>query len=42
MSEDVENILLEIISVDGKKSEEEAQQYLSQLAEEGRYLKDVY
>jgi sulfite reductase (NADPH) flavoprotein alpha-component len=42
MSEDVETILLEIISVDGKKSEEEAQSFLNQLAEEGRYLKDVY
>lgn len=42
MSVDVENILLEIISIDGKKSEEDAQVYLNQLAEEGRYLKDVY
>jgi len=42
MSIDVENILLEIIGVDGNKSEDEAQSYLSQLAEEGRYLKDVY
>jgi len=42
MSVDVENILLEIIGVDGKKSEDEAQLYLSQLTEEGRYLKDVY
>lgn len=42
MGVDVENILLEIISVDGGKSEDEAQLYLNQLAEEGRYLKDVY
>lgn len=42
MSMDVENILLEIISVDGKKSEEEAQAYLDLLIEQGRYLKDVY
>ncbi|HTH58208.1 MAG TPA: flavodoxin domain-containing protein [Cyclobacteriaceae bacterium] len=42
MSADVENILLEIIGVDGKKSEEEAQLYLNRLAEDGRYVKDVY
>lgn len=42
MGVDVENILLEIISTDGKKTEEEAQAYLNQLVEEGRYLKDVY
>lgn len=42
MSVDVENILLEIIGVDGDRSEEEAQLYLNRLAEEGRYLKDVY
>lgn len=42
MSTDVETILLEIIGVDGKRSEEEAQSYLNQLKEEGRYLKDVY
>jgi sulfite reductase (NADPH) flavoprotein alpha-component len=42
MSADVETILLEIIGVDGEKSEDEAQAYLNQLVEEGRYLKDVY
>src|SRR5258706_1411306 len=42
MGLDVENILLEIISIDGRKSEEEAQVNLNQLIEEGRYLKDVY
>jgi sulfite reductase (NADPH) flavoprotein alpha-component len=42
MSVEVENILLEIIGVDGKRSEDDAQLYLNRLIEEGRYLKDVY
>ena len=42
MSTDVENALLEIIQVQGKKSEKEAIIYMDELREQGRYLKDVY
>jgi sulfite reductase (NADPH) flavoprotein alpha-component len=42
MSVDVENTLLEIIQAEGKKSTEQAEEYLNSLKEEGRYLRDVY
>jgi sulfite reductase (NADPH) flavoprotein alpha-component len=42
MSKDVEQTLLKIISEQGKKTEEEAKQYLEQLKKENRYEKDVY
>ena len=42
MSKDVENTLLQIIEEKGKKTREEAKQYLEQLKKEGRYEKDVY
>jgi len=42
MSVDVENTLLLIIRQCGNKSLPEADEYLNQLKEEGRYLKDVY
>ena len=42
MSIDVENAILEIIKVHGNKSQSEAIEYLEQLKDEGRYLKDVY
>lgn len=42
MSKDVENTLLQIISEQGSKSEEEAKKYLDQLKKENRYAKDVY
>lgn len=42
MSVDVENTLLEIIEEHGNKTVEEAVQFIEQLKEEGRYLKDVY
>ncbi|HSC38734.1 MAG TPA: hypothetical protein VLD19_12715, partial [Chitinophagaceae bacterium] len=42
MSVDVENSLLDIIQTFGNKSTDAAQQFLDQLKEEGRYLKDVY
>lgn len=42
MSKEVEQTLLEIIEYNGKKSAEEAKQYLNQLEKEGRYEKDVY
>jgi sulfite reductase (NADPH) flavoprotein alpha-component len=42
MSNDVEKALLEIIKIQGSKNEEQANAYLNQLIEEGRYLKDVY
>lgn len=42
MSRDVENALLTIIRSHGSRSEEEALQYLDQMKEDGRYLRDVY
>lgn len=42
MSKDVENVLLQIIEGQGKKSPDEAKQYLKQLEKEGRFEKDVY
>lgn len=42
MSLDVEQTLLEIIETFGKHSKDEAQQYMDQLKEEGRYVTDVY
>lgn len=42
MSVDVEETLLQILETFGNKSREAALQYLDQLKEEGRYLKDVY
>jgi sulfite reductase alpha subunit-like flavoprotein len=42
MAKDVEKSLLELIAAQGKKSPEDAQEYLNNLSGEGRYLKDVY
>ena len=42
MALDVEKCLLEVISSEGGKSKDQAQEYLSALVESGRYLKDVY
>ncbi|MBS1563175.1 MAG: sulfite reductase, partial [Bacteroidetes bacterium] len=42
MSTDVEAAILQILQTFGNKSPEAAQQYLEQLSEEGRFLKDVY
>ncbi|MES2620155.1 MAG: flavodoxin domain-containing protein [Bacteroidota bacterium] len=42
MSVDVENTLLEIIAEHGSFNKQEAEDYLNDLKEEGRYLKDVY
>jgi sulfite reductase (NADPH) flavoprotein alpha-component len=42
MSIDVENTLLQIVENFGNKSAEEAVQFVGQLKDEGRYLKDVY
>jgi sulfite reductase (NADPH) flavoprotein alpha-component len=42
MSEDVENTLVRIVELFGKKSTEDAAGFIDQLKEEGRYLKDVY
>ena len=42
MSVDVENTLLQIIERFGSKSSAQAVEYLNQLKEEGRFLKDVY
>jgi sulfite reductase (NADPH) flavoprotein alpha-component len=42
MSEDVEKTLLQIICQFGERTADAAIEYLQQLKEEGRYLKDVY
>jgi sulfite reductase (NADPH) flavoprotein alpha-component len=42
MSNDVEKALLMIIEQQGKKTAEEAKEYLEHLEEQGRYEKDVY
>jgi sulfite reductase (NADPH) flavoprotein alpha-component len=42
MSKDVENALLQIIEEQGKKTREEAKQYLESMEKAGRYEKDVY
>lgn len=41
-SKDVEKMLVEIFKEHGNKTEEEAEKYLHQLVEEGRWEKDVY
>nr|WP_262915672.1 hypothetical protein [Niabella ginsengisoli] len=41
-SKDVEKMLVDIFKEHGNKSEEEAEKYLHQLVEEGRWEKDVY
>ncbi|MDQ3683805.1 MAG: flavodoxin domain-containing protein [Bacteroidota bacterium] len=42
MSVDVEKTLLQVVQQYGNRTEEEAREYLDQLKEEDRYLKDVY
>ncbi|MEI6949327.1 flavodoxin domain-containing protein [Paraflavisolibacter sp. H34] len=42
MSFDVEDVLMQIIEQHGNKTIEEAVQYVEQMKDEGRYLKDVY
>lgn len=42
MARDVENALLEIISKEGNKSNNQAKDYLNNLIELGRYNKDIY
>lgn len=42
MAKDVENCLLEIIAEQSCKTADQAQNYLDNLKEQGRYLKDVY
>lgn len=42
MSYDVEDSMIRIITEFGRKTEEQAKQYLMTLKEQGRYLKDVY
>lgn len=42
MSKDVENALLQVIEEQGKKTKEEAKEYLDRLKKNGRYEKDVY
>jgi len=42
MSVDVENALLSIIQQQGKKNAAQAESYLNELIEAGRFVKDVY
>ncbi|HTF28724.1 MAG TPA: flavodoxin domain-containing protein [Flavitalea sp.] len=42
MSYDVEDAMVRIITEFGRRTEEQAKQYLMTLKEQGRYLKDVY
>jgi sulfite reductase (NADPH) flavoprotein alpha-component len=42
MSVDVEDTLMQIVQQQGNKSIEEAVQFVEQLKDESRYLKDVY
>ena len=42
MSIDVERSLIDIISLNSKRSKEEAASYIADLKEQGRFLKDVY
>ena len=42
MSVDVENTLLDVIRREGKKNAAQAESYLDELRESGRYVKDVY
>lgn len=42
MSVDVENVLAEIVQTHGNKKETEALEFINELKNEGRYLKDVY
>ena len=42
MSADVEDTLMQIVEKFGNKTIEEAVQFVEQLKEDGRYLKDVY
>ena len=42
MAKDVENCLLNIIEKQGNKTAERAREYLADLEEQGKYLKDVY
>ena len=42
MSKDVENALLQIIEEQGKKTKDDAREYLERLKKNGRYEKDVY
>jgi sulfite reductase alpha subunit-like flavoprotein len=42
MAKDVESSLLQVIEIHGKKSKEQAGEYLEKLKEEERYLLDVY
>ena len=42
MAKDVNQALIEVISKEGKMSEEKAIKYLDDLRRAGRYQKDVY
>lgn len=42
MAQDVENALIEVIASQGKKTAQQAKEYLDKMVEADRYLKDVY
>ena len=42
MAKEVEQVLLEIIQLHGQREESEAKEYLKNLRQKKRYLKDVY
>jgi len=42
MSVDVENTLVQIVETFGNKTKDQATQFIQQLKEDGRYMKDVY
>ena len=42
MAADVQKTLISIISEQGKKSEEDAQKFLSDLQKQKRYQRDIY
>ena len=42
MAKDVQNTLIEIIEKEGNLNREQAEEYLSELRQQKRYLRDVY
>ena len=42
MAKDVHNALIDVIEKEGNMSREEAEAYLNNIKEQGRYQRDVY
>jgi sulfite reductase (NADPH) flavoprotein alpha-component len=42
MAKDVHNTLIDIIAAEGSMTREEAEAYLNEMQEQGRYQRDVY